>query len=62
MLLLPLKNEEKVEWKIWCFSTWVDRLSAHPEDESRLCDPGRDVSSLGSPVETDVFIVGAGNA
>ncbi|KAL1840235.1 hypothetical protein VTJ49DRAFT_666 [Mycothermus thermophilus] len=61
MLLLPVKEGETIEWKIWCFSTWVDGLSSHPEDEGRLRGTGRQVEGP-ERLETDVFIIGGGNA
>ncbi|KAH7146126.1 hypothetical protein EDB81DRAFT_933973 [Dactylonectria macrodidyma] len=62
-LLLPVKpdNSGALEWKIWIFSTKLDSLDLHPEDETLLQSPGRKLEGVGT-IETDVFIVGAGNA
>ncbi|GAB7357353.1 hypothetical protein MBLNU459_g8301t1 [Dothideomycetes sp. NU459] len=67
MLLLPVKDEkqtgnhEPVAWKIWILSTRLENLDIHPEDESLLNSPGRQSDDLPT-LETDVFIVGGGNA
>lgn len=60
-MLLPVKENGVVSWKIWNFCTRLESLDLHPEDESLLQAPGR---SLDGPntLETDVFIVGGGNA
>lgn len=50
-----------VAWKIWVLSTWVDELKAFPEDVARLKTPGRNLEAE-ETIETDVFIIGAGNA
>ncbi|KAK3390053.1 hypothetical protein B0H63DRAFT_492691 [Podospora didyma] len=62
MLLLPAKKEGgTAKWKIWILSTWLDSLDVHPEDESLLHGPGRKLDRL-DVFETDVLIIGAGNA
>lgn len=63
MLLVPVAShsEDSVSWKIWILSTRLEGLDSHPEDETRLKTPGRSLDDLKS-IETDVFIVGAGNA
>ncbi|KAI8723125.1 hypothetical protein NCS52_00167600 [Fusarium sp. LHS14.1] len=62
VLLLPVKNDDKtLEWKIWVLSTKLENLDLHLEDESLLEMPGRKVDNLGQ-FETDVFIIGGGNA
>lgn len=62
MVLLPMRTtEDKVSWKIWVFSTWVDQIAQHPEDEKLLPSAGRDLDD-GDPIETDVVIVGAGTS
>lgn len=61
MCLLPVRHDGTVEWKIWALSTWVESLSAHPEDERLLRCPGRDLDGL-EHIETDVFIIGGGNS
>ncbi|KAM0438630.1 hypothetical protein ACHAPT_001383 [Fusarium lateritium] len=61
-LLVPTKNDKgSLDWKIWIFSTKLDSLDPYPEDESLLQSPGRKVDGL-DDINTDVFIVGGGNA
>ncbi|RDW70455.1 Monooxygenase [Aspergillus mulundensis] len=66
MLLLPVvedANENKIAWKIWIFSTRLESLDVHPEDEKLLQSPRRPLDGPDSPdFETDVLIIGAGNA
>ncbi|KAJ0422217.1 monooxygenase [Aspergillus carlsbadensis] len=64
MLLLPVVDagdEKKIEWKIWILSTRLESLDLQSEDEGRLQSPAK---SFDEPTnfETDVFIIGAGNA
>ncbi|KAL4895775.1 hypothetical protein BDV59DRAFT_199761 [Aspergillus ambiguus] len=66
MALLPVKsvyedNKETIEWKIWILSTRLDNLDLHPENEMLLKTPGRQMGHL-EQFETDVFILGGGNA
>ncbi|KAI5456708.1 hypothetical protein BGZ63DRAFT_467875 [Mariannaea sp. PMI_226] len=63
ILLWPVKNEatEAVQWKIWILSTRLVSLDVQSEDESLLQAPSRSLEGLES-IETDVFIVGGGNA
>lgn len=58
-MLLPVKTDDDVQWKIWVLSTCLENLDVHPEDEELLKHPGR---KLDGDLETDVFILGAGNA
>jgi len=51
----------EIEWKIWILSTILENLDLHPEDESLLQLPGRDLQGL-EYIETDVFIIGGGNS
>ncbi|KAI8714868.1 hypothetical protein NCS52_01207700 [Fusarium sp. LHS14.1] len=61
-LLLPVKNEKNtLDWKIWIFNTKLDGLDSYPEDESLLQFPGRKLDDL-DDINTDVFIIGGGNA
>ena len=48
-------------WKIWALSTWLDCLVGQVEDECLLTTPGREFKEM-TAFETDVLIVGAGNA
>lgn len=59
VLLLPVETGDGVQWKIWVLSTRLEDLDAHPEDELLLRQPGR---KLDGDLETEVFILGAGNA
>ncbi|KAL2178463.1 uncharacterized protein P884DRAFT_198332 [Thermothelomyces heterothallicus CBS 202.75] len=61
ILLLPVKTGERLEWKIWILSTTLESLDVQSEDEALLQTPGRKLDSA-EPLETDVFIVGGGNA
>ncbi|KAJ9315623.1 hypothetical protein DTO271D3_4196 [Paecilomyces variotii] len=63
LLLLPIKREEtqEIEWKIWILSTVLENLDLHPENESLLQLPSRDLQGL-EYIETDVFIIGGGNS
>ncbi|KUI67911.1 putative indole-3-pyruvate monooxygenase YUCCA10 [Cytospora mali] len=66
MTLLPVKTKledenETIEWKLWILSTMLENLDLHPEDETLLKSPGRNLDGL-ERIETDVFIIGGGNA
>ncbi|ROW04748.1 hypothetical protein VMCG_04719 [Cytospora schulzeri] len=54
------ENGEAI-WKIWSLSTWLEDFEEYPEDQNKLKAPGRDVKDT-EDIETDVFIVGGGNA
>jgi hypothetical protein len=61
MLLVPVKVNETVEWKIWILGTWLEELDIQPENEALLPSPGRQLDGIDN-FETDVFIIGGGNA
>lgn len=66
MTLLPVKTQlengaENLIWKLWILSTTLENLDLHPEDENLLKSPGRQFEGL-ETIETDVFIIGGGNA
>lgn len=61
MGLVPVRSRDTVEWKIWVWVTVLNRFEVYPEDESLLRSPGRSLNGLAT-VETDVFIIGGGNA
>ncbi|KAB5545495.1 hypothetical protein GE09DRAFT_967951 [Coniochaeta sp. 2T2.1] len=61
MLLLPVKTDEAVTWKIWILSTTLNSLDIHHEDQALLTTPGRALGKC-DLFDTDVFIVGGGNA
>jgi hypothetical protein len=62
VVLLPVKSaNETVEWKIWVLSTILESLDLQKEDETLLQSPGRQLGGT-EDVETDVFIIGGGNA
>lgn len=50
-----------IAWKIWTLSTWVDGLKEFPEDVAGLKAQGRKLEDERT-IETDVFILGGGNA
>ncbi|KAK9855342.1 hypothetical protein MYU51_002791 [Penicillium brevicompactum] len=62
VVLLPVKgSDQTIQWKIWVLSTILQDLDIQKEDESLLPSPGRQLDGL-EDVETDVFIIGGGNA
>jgi hypothetical protein len=61
VLLLPIKTDAVVSWKIWSLSTWVEQLVHHPENEKLLSAPARELDGL-ERIETDVVIVGGGSS
>ncbi|KAG5795366.1 hypothetical protein H9Q69_005563 [Fusarium xylarioides] len=62
IVLLPVENDQgNLEWKIWILSTKLENLDVHPENESLLQSPGRNLSGM-TEIDTDVFIIGGGNA
>lgn len=66
MLLLPVKgglgnSSKTIEWKIWILSTFLESLDLQAEDETLLLAPSKQLDGL-EAIETDVFIVGGGNA
>lgn len=66
MTLLPVKaklddGQEALIWKVWILSTVLENLDVHPEDEALLKSPARRLEGL-ETIETDVFIIGGGNA
>lgn len=62
MLLLPVKENGVLSWKIWNLCTILENLDVHPETESLLQSPGRSFPAGPSTLETDVFVIGGGNA
>ncbi|KXJ91814.1 monooxygenase [Microdochium bolleyi] len=61
LLLIPRKSGDELTWKIWVLSTWLEGFSDHPEDTSLLKAPRTNYDSAEN-INTDVFIVGGGNA
>ncbi|KAI1029183.1 hypothetical protein LB503_013324 [Fusarium chuoi] len=62
IVLLPVESDQgKLEWRIWILSTKLENLDVHPENESLLQSPCRDLSGV-TKIDTDVFIIGGGNA
>ncbi|KAJ6095463.1 monooxygenase [Penicillium sp. IBT 16267x] len=63
MILLPVieKGYNQVVWKIWVLSTRLESLELQSEDELLLHSPGRQLDNAEN-FETDVFIIGGGNA
>ncbi|KAK7538212.1 uncharacterized protein J3D65DRAFT_621335 [Phyllosticta citribraziliensis] len=58
--LLPVKTDGgHVEWQIYILSTFLTGFNGHCEDQSLLSRPKR---TLEDDFETDVFIIGGGNA
>ncbi|KAF4452312.1 putative flavoprotein involved in K+ transport [Fusarium austroafricanum] len=61
LVLLPVLNTGNLEWKIWILSTKLESLDLHPEDESLLQAPRLNLDGV-KKFDTDVFIIGGGNA
>ncbi|PYH86053.1 putative flavo protein [Aspergillus uvarum CBS 121591] len=62
VVLLPVQNAEKtIEWKIWVLSTMLESLDLHPEDQGLLQGSSKEYPDP-ERFETDVFIIGGGNA
>ncbi|KAL3496535.1 monooxygenase [Aspergillus germanicus] len=64
MLLLPVVengDDKKIAWKIWILSTRLESLDIQQENEEFLQPPARPLAES-LDFETDVFIIGAGNA
>ncbi|KAF5595323.1 K+ transport flavoprotein [Fusarium pseudocircinatum] len=62
IILLPVEGSEgSLEWKIWILSTNLENLDIHPENESLLHLPGRNLIGM-TKIDADVFIIGGGNA
>jgi hypothetical protein len=61
LVLLPVKSEGTVSWKIWVLSTWIEQLVQHPEDEAKLLAPGRKLDGVDT-MESDVLVIGAGTS
>lgn len=60
-MLLPIKVDGVLSWKIWNLCTKLESLDLQPEDESLLQAPGRSLEGA-KLLETDVFVIGGGNA
>lgn len=61
-MLLPIKSaNQSIDWKIWVLSTILENLDLQKENETLLQSPGRQLDGT-EDVETDVFIIGGGNA
>lgn len=62
-MLLPVANgsSKSLSWKIWILNTRLDSLDIQSEDEDLLKSPAKDFGSK-DDFETDVFIIGGGNA
>lgn len=66
MILLPVEVETEngqpvLDWKIWILSTRLESLDIQAEDETLLQAPGKEINTLEN-LETEVFIIGGGNA
>ncbi|KAK7734030.1 hypothetical protein SLS53_008025 [Cytospora paraplurivora] len=60
--LLPEAGDDgEVTWRIWSLSTWLEALEDYPQDLSKLQVAGRELKEV-EHFDTDVFIVGGGNA
>jgi hypothetical protein len=62
MLLPQASKLGPVEWKIWTLSTWLCGFDMYPEDERLLRSPSKVHSLKEDQLNTDVLIVGGGNA
>ncbi|KAM7222487.1 hypothetical protein V8F06_001981 [Rhypophila decipiens] len=61
LLLLPHTGSGTMQWKVWILSTWLVSLDLQHEDESLLQSPARQLRGL-PRIETEVLIIGGGNA
>ena len=63
MLLLPVieDSHKGISWKIWILSTRLESFDLQAEDENLLQSP-RKVFDNVEEFETDVFMIGGGNA
>ena len=62
LTLFPEAGDDgEILWKIWCLSTWLEAFEECPEDLNKLKTAGRGLESAEN-IETEVFIVGGGNA
>ena len=65
VVLLPVPGDlgngnNTIEWKIWVLSTSLENLDLQHEDEALLQCPARQPEH--GDFDTDVFIIGGGNA
>lgn len=58
---MPVNDGGIVKFKIWVLSTWIDDLEAQPENPALLYAPSTNPKGV-EQVETDVLILGGGNA
>ncbi|KAJ5621936.1 hypothetical protein N7528_005168 [Penicillium herquei] len=61
VIILPEEEENGLVWKIWSMATWIDDFELYPQNEALLRIPGRNLVDV-EEIETDVFIMGGGNA
>lgn len=61
VVLFPEASDGGIVWKIWVLSTWIDSLVSYPEDMKAIRAPKRNLDDVDT-IETDVFILGGGNA
>lgn len=61
MLFPEPRSDGGFVWKIWTLSTWIDDLVESPQDMSALQAPKRELDDADS-FETDVLVLGGGNA
>lgn len=60
--LFPQREADgQVKWKIWTLTTWLEDYADWPENPDLLTAPGRKLDDL-EHIDTDVLIVGGGNA
>lgn len=60
--LLPERGADgQINWKIWTLTTWLEDYTEWPENPDLLTAPGRKLDDV-EHIDTDVLIVGGGNA
>lgn len=60
--LLPEREADgQTSWKIWTLTTWLEDYTEWPENPELLTAPGRKLDDV-EHIDTDVLIVGGGNA
>lgn len=60
--LFPEQGDDgRISWKIWTLTTWLEDYTEWPENPDLLTAPGRKLDDV-EHIDTDVLIVGGGNA
>ncbi|KAK2598827.1 hypothetical protein N8I77_012212 [Diaporthe amygdali] len=60
-LFPELGSDGQISWKLWILTTWLEDYADWPENTRLLTAPGRNLQDV-EHIDTDVLIVGGGNA